>query len=216
MLSVLALADQVDQVLYDHFDRNRWRHIDLILSCGDLPPDYLDFLCSSLDVPVLYVRGNHDDQFPAERYDGCENVHGRMVQCKGIRIAGFEGSRRYNEGKCQYSEREMQRLVRRSRLRAVGLGRPHIVVAHAPPRGCHDAPDLCHQGFESFNGAIRAWQPAFFVHGHTHSYNGHQPVTRIGETTVINAYPYHEFQLADASLHGAGRKKPGRSGDRPG
>src|SRR2546421_62312 len=97
-LTVLAVADEVSTALYDHFEPSRWRNIDLILSCGDLPPTYLDFLASSLDVPLFYVRGNHDGKYRQSEYPGGGNLHGRVVTCQGIRLAGFEGSPRYNRG----------------------------------------------------------------------------------------------------------------------
>lgn len=194
-VTVLAIADQVSASLYDHFRAEQWAGVDLILSCGDLPPDYLDFLCSSLNVPVLYVRGNHDGDYEASRYDGCENVHARIVECKGLRVAGFQGSHLYNHGPYQYSERAMAGLVRRLRFRSIWAGRPDIVLTHAPPAGCHDGKDRCHRGFEAFNTAMRAWRPQFFVHGHTHAYEGWERVTRVGVTTVINAYPHYLFQV---------------------
>lgn len=189
-LHVLAVADQVSPFLYDYFEPDRWRHIDLVLSCGDLPPEYLGFLCTSLGVPVLYVRGNHDAGYESDRYDGCDNVHGRIVQRRGLRIAGFEGCRRYNRGSCQYSEDEMQRVVRRSRLKAFLHGTPDLVLSHAPPSGCHDGQDPCHQGFACFRQLIDLWRPAFFVHGHTHNYSGGAAMTRVDHTVVVNAYPY--------------------------
>jgi Icc-related predicted phosphoesterase len=194
-LTVLAIADQVSPALYDSFRVERWRDVDLILSCGDLPPDYLDFLCSSLDVPILYVRGNHDGVFDSSRYDGCENVHGKIVTCKGIRIVGFQGSHRYNNGPYQYTEAQMRRIVRRARLQSIRTGPPEIVLTHAPLAGCHDGSDICHRGFECFNKAVEAWRPQFFIHGHTHAYDGWSPVSQIGSTSVINAYPYHVFKI---------------------
>jgi uncharacterized protein len=194
-LTVLAVADEISPLLYDYFDRERWRHIDLVLSCGDLPPEYLGFLCSSLDVPVLYVRGNHDSAYQMERYDGCINVHGRVVECNGVRVAGFEGSQRYNAGPVQYTEGMMQRLLWRERLRCFRSGGPDIVLTHAPPAGVHDAPDLCHRGFASFVRAIECWRPQYFVHGHTHAYNRSDMTTTVGHTTVVNAYPYTVLRI---------------------
>lgn len=207
-LTVLAVADQVSDCLYDRFQRDRWAHIDLILSCGDLPPTYLDFLCSMFNVPVLFVRGNHDGQYSARDYQGCSDVHGKIVRCKGLRVAGFEGSLRYNEREPEYTEAQMRRKVWRSRARALLTGAPDIVLTHAPPYGCHDASDPCHQGFHAFRTAIDAWQPAFWIHGHMHAYEGAQPPATIGTTSVINAYPYTVFQVpvaadrADNSLLG--------------
>jgi len=38
-----------------------------VLSCGDLPPYYLEFLVTVLDVPLFDVRGNHDHELMARR-----------------------------------------------------------------------------------------------------------------------------------------------------
>lgn len=197
-LTVLAVADQVSDLLYEYFRPERWRNIDLVLSCGDLPPSYLDFLGSSLNVPVLYVRGNHDD-YEEGAYVGGENVHGRIAEYRGVRIAGFEGSRRYNDGPHQYSDRQMKRLLRWLRFQAWRKGPPDIVLTHAPPSSCHSGEDICHRGFEAFDTAIKIWRPSFFIHGHVHAYNSDELVTCIGDTTVINAYPYHVFKIQPAA-----------------
>jgi uncharacterized protein len=194
-LTVLAVADEVSPSLYDRFDEERWGNIDLVLSCGDVPPYYLDFLCSMLNVPVLYVRGNHDATYPAKAYDGCENVHGKIVERKGLRVAGFEGSMWYNGGDFQYREREMRRIVRRSRIRTFRSDPPDIVLTHAPPRGCHDGRDACHRGFESFREAIEVWRPKFLLHGHMHAYERGERDTTIGATRVVHVFPYTVLQV---------------------
>lgn len=194
-VNILAVADQVSPVLYDRFDIERWRNVDMVLSCGDLPPGYLDFLCTMLDVPVFYVRGNHDAVFEDERYDGCENVHGRIVEYKGVRIAGFEGSQWYNGGKYQYTDGQMGRIVARTRLKSIRCGNPDIILTHAPPRSCHDGEDACHRGFEAFTTAIEAWKPQLLLHGHMHAYDRRQDEATIGDTRVINPYPFKLIEL---------------------
>lgn len=198
-LTVLAVADQVSDLLYEYFRPERWHNVDLVLSCGDLPPSYLDFLGSSLNVPVFYVRGNHDGAYEGRAYDGGENIHGRIVEYRGVRIAGFEGSRCYNHGPHQYSERQMQRILRWSRFLAWRKGAPDIVLTHAPPASCHSGEDICHRGFDAFDTAIEVWRPEFFVHGHVHAYGGGELVSRLGDTTVINAYPYQVFEIQAAA-----------------
>src|SRR5450759_3034159 len=167
-LNVLAIADEIAPKLYDHLDRERWQEIDLVVSSGDLPPDFLDYLCTNLNIPLFYVRGNHDASYPESNYDGSQDVNARIVTYRGLRIAGFEGSRRYNRGACQYTEREMNKRSRRVRLQSVLTGPPHLVLTHAPPAGCHDALDPCHRGFECFNDLLGTWRPQYFVHGHDH------------------------------------------------
>lgn len=204
-VTILAVADQVSPILYDYFSPERWRHVDVVVSCGDLPPGYLDFLCSMLNVPVLYVRGNHDASFRAEEYDGCVNLHGRIVECAGLRFAGFEGSHRYSSGEYQHTQAQMRHTVGRLRVAALLAGRPDVIVSHAPPAGYHDARDRCHTGFSAFRTAMAAWEPQYLLHGHMHAYAGPQSPTRAGATVVMNAYPFVEVQIVPRrSAHTAG------------
>ena len=58
-MKILSVSDRVVSTLYDNFDAERFPKVDLILSCGDLPPEYLSYLVSSFNAPLYYVRGNH-------------------------------------------------------------------------------------------------------------------------------------------------------------
>src|SRR5436190_929518 len=63
-MRILAISDIPERLLYDDFSPERWRsRVDLVLSCGDLDREYLEFLVTVLDVPLLYVAGNHDVAF---------------------------------------------------------------------------------------------------------------------------------------------------------
>lgn len=44
ILHILVLADHKSKFLYDYYEPERVKDIDLIISCGDLPPEYLSFL----------------------------------------------------------------------------------------------------------------------------------------------------------------------------
>ncbi|GAC1466663.1 MAG: metallophosphoesterase family protein [Chloroflexota bacterium] len=194
-LTVLAVADQISPALYDHFQPARWRHIDLVVSCGDLSPDYLDMLGTNLGVPVFYVHGNHDGSYRKAQYDGAIDVDSRIVTYRGIRIAGFEGCMTYNHGAYQFSEAQMRWRVRRMRLRTFRSGPPDVIISHAPPAGCHDGKDLCHRGFHAFRTAIELWHPQYFIHGHIHAYEGATSISTMNETTIINAFPYEIIEV---------------------
>ena len=58
-LRVLAVADHVEPQLYDNGVADWLGPVDVIISCGDLPPYYLDFLVSTLGAPLFHVLGNH-------------------------------------------------------------------------------------------------------------------------------------------------------------
>ena len=59
-MKILAISDEESKSLWDFFDREKVEGVDLIISCGDLDPRYLSFLVTLVNVPVLYVHGNHD------------------------------------------------------------------------------------------------------------------------------------------------------------
>ncbi len=62
-MRILTVSDRVEPLLYERFDKRFFPAVDLVLSCGDLPPEYLTFLASTFKVPLFYVRGNHDIRY---------------------------------------------------------------------------------------------------------------------------------------------------------
>lgn len=189
-IKILFISDEPSPALWDYFEHSRLKGIDLIISCGDLPPQYLSFLATFFVGPVLYVHGNHDDCYVDTPPEGCTCIDGKVFEFQGIRIAGLGGSMRYRHGKFQYSEKQM--LFRTMKLqyqiyRHRGLD---ILVSHAPAYGINDGTDLPHRGFRCFHRLLEKYHPRYFVHGHMHfSYNHLQKrVSRYQNTTVINAY----------------------------
>ena len=43
ILKILIISDEESPALWDYFDRSKLADIDLIISCGDLAPQYLFF-----------------------------------------------------------------------------------------------------------------------------------------------------------------------------
>jgi uncharacterized protein len=212
MARVLAVADEVDEGLYGQ--KLLDLHPDLVLSCGDLPFEYLENLVSRLDVPLLYVPGNHDPDVlgPDPRWmplayehegrgpSGCENIDGRIVEAAGLVVAGLGGSPRYRPGPNQYRESEMGRrafwLRLRLRLRRLTGRRPlDILVTHTPPAGDDDDQDPVHRGFPALAGLDRAIAPRFHVHGHVLRYGARHADRTLGSTTLVNAIPYRLLQV---------------------
>ncbi len=54
--------------------------IELILACGDLPPEYLSALRHRYDTPLLYVLGNHDLRYGESPPVGCIAYPPRIVK----------------------------------------------------------------------------------------------------------------------------------------
>jgi Icc-related predicted phosphoesterase len=197
-MKVLALSDEVVPFIYSPGVRERFADVRLIVGCGDLPSEYLEYVVTQLNVPLAYVPGNHDvDDFVVQ---GGQSVDGRWVKLNGIAVAGLGGSQRYKPiGRHQYTDQEM--LARAARLlltSRIGGRRVDLFISHAPPFGVHDGPDAVHAGFQAFNTFLRAGRPRLMLHGHTHvQRNLVATVTRLHHTQVINVFPYRVIDLED-------------------
>ena len=207
-MKILAVSDVVLDRIYSETIRTNFGDVGLVLGCGDLPYDYLEFIVTALNVPLLYVPGNHDPGYdeknPSARADGCENIDLRVKKVKGLTVAGMGGSVRYHPNQDnQYTQAQMySRLVGFSPQllwnRLSARGGLDILIAHSPPRGIHDDDDQAHVGFSALVDLIRIFRPRYFLHGHTMVYKSNliPPVTQVGGTTVINVYPYRLIEVA--------------------
>lgn len=202
-MKILTVSDKVVESIYNPAIKERFSDAELVLACGDLPPYYLEFIVTMLNVPLLYVFGNHDQgTFTADGKfkhapEGCINVDEQVVKVKGLLIGGLEGSMRYSHrGDHQYTEGEMRWKALRmapalwwNRLR---YGRfLDILITHAPPYGIHDGADLCHTGFKTFLRMMDIYRPRYLIHGHRHIYRPYTPIcTTYHHTQVVNCYCY--------------------------
>jgi len=210
---ILAVADEVDEGIYG--DKLVQLRPDLVLSCGDLPFDYLEYIVSRVNVPLLYVPGNHDPDLrpaddawsplrveqPARGPEGCVNIDGLVAEAAGLRVAGLGGSNRYRPGPNQYTPAQMRwrtlRIEVQARLRRRRSGRRlDVLLTHAPPAGLGEKDeDLAHRGFEAFNRLIKNLTPRLLVHGHIHPYGVAQPERRLGGTQIVNAVPHRLIEI---------------------
>jgi Icc-related predicted phosphoesterase len=195
-MRILAVADVQHKALYDHFDPGRWRSVDLVISCGDLKPEYLSFLVTMINKQLLYVPGNHDESYEKAPPEGCDSVDGRVISVKGIKVGGLGGSIWYNGKDLQYTEKQMARRVGRLIRLARRAGGIDVFVSHAPPKGIHDLLDKCHTGFDSFRTLMKELRPKVVLHGHNHEvYGGKERETVVDGIRVINACGYYDVEL---------------------
>jgi calcineurin-like phosphoesterase family protein len=209
---VLAISDEVDDALLA--DLHAVRHAQLIVACGDLPFDYLGQLMNLLNVPLVFVPGNHDPDISGYRIsraglplraglparqpwpDGAISAEQRVVDAAGLRLAGLGGCLRYSEGPNQYTEwqqaRRARALARQAWWRGVRDGRGvDVLLTHAPPAGVGDGSDPAHRGFRALHGLTRRLEPAVLLHGHVHPHGAHAPGHRLGRTVVRNVVGRH-------------------------
>ena len=103
-MKILLLADEESKYYWDYFEKSKLEGIDLIISCGDLAPQFLSFMATFAKVPILYVHGNHDACYDETPPDGCICIDDDVYVHEGVRIAGLGGSMSYNKGKYQFTE----------------------------------------------------------------------------------------------------------------
>ncbi len=219
-MKLLCVSDQVDPLVYSSSIKERFKDIDLVVSAGDLPFEYLGFIVSILNLPLYFVLGNHDEAPPVQdepaslsglaptwnrdyTSHGAIDVGSRAKAEGRVLIAGLPGCMRYNRGSNQYTEFQMwlkslalaPRLLMNKLLHGRYLD---ILLTHAPPAGVHDRPDTCHRGFKSFLWLMKTFKPRYLIHGHIHLYDMNDVrLSAFGETTVINAFGHCVVDLGD-------------------
>lgn len=204
-MKILAISDVVEPVLYGANLSSYAAGAEAVISCGDLPFEYLEYVVTVSGAPLYYVRGNHDPAEDRGAPAGCVSLDGRVVDAGGLTLAGLSGSRRYSGGPNQYTERVMRRraymLSARISLGSLkGRKKPSVFVTHAPPSGLGDREDTCHRGFEAFLSLIDRHEPSLWLHGHVHLYGpetADRRVTGRGATRVVNVYGHQILELAD-------------------
>lgn len=205
---ILLLADEVKPAYYQYWKQDTFDGIDLIISCGDLPARYLEFIATMFEGDVLYIAGNHDTEYLDNPPLGCFCLDDAIYRWNGLLFLGLGGAMRYKDGPFQYTQREMNKRVFKLWFKLKKTHGFDILVAHAPAYGHHDGKDLCHTGFEAFNKLIHDYHPKYFFHGHVHLAYGNYPrIYTIEQTTAINGY---ESYLLTIDLPEKGQDLPDR------
>ena len=196
-MKLLLLADKESPYLWDHYRPGRLKEYDLMLSCGDLKASYLRFLVTMGRAPLLYVHGNHDLRYKSDPPEGCDCVEDKLMVVNGLRILGMGGSAFYSSKEHQYTERQMERRLRKAAFKIRRAGGVDILLTHAPAKGHGDADDYAHRGFECFLDFMDKYKPAYLIHGHVHMNYGSSIVreTSYGSTRIINAYERHVIEI---------------------
>ncbi|MER3479208.1 MAG: phosphohydrolase [Meiothermus sp.] len=206
---ILALADQIHPFIYQTRFPGNLPPIDLVLVAGDLPGSYIEFVATKVDVPLVFVHGNHKEEYTQDYLGnltppgGAIPAHGRIVDVAGVRIAGWGGVPRYNNrdfGQYTESEAAARVLSWAPVLLPQRYARGHgvdILLTHAPPPGPHAGSDYAHRGSTALALFHRLYRPRLHVHGHVHLYEA-QPKREYRSpegVRVVNAFEYALLEL---------------------
>lgn len=192
-MRILAVSDEESRALRSMIRTGKLGHIDLIISCGDLHPSYLEELADTVNALLVYVNGNHT--YGSMSCGIC--LEGTVFCYQGLRIAGLGGALGHRPGANYYTQKEMLHRVWRLMPRILYRRGLDILVTHAPARGMGDLEDLSHQGFESFHDLLRRFAPKYMLHGHVHTSYGriqrrHQHPSG---TEILNVCGYQIIEL---------------------
>ncbi len=190
-MKILLVSDEESPFIWDYFDPEPFKGVELIISCGDLKASYLSFLATMIPAEVVYIHGNHDKNYLRKPPEGCTCIEDMIFSYKGIRILGFGGCKSPRVAPFEFSERAMKRRVARRQFDLFKNRGFDILVTHAPCFGLGDMQDDFHQGFHIFRSLVEKYQPRFHFFGHVHNRYGKNPmIYKLGETTLVNGCGY--------------------------
>lgn len=206
-MKILAVSDQVEDRIYELIPQGHFRGTAMVLGCGDLPYEYLEYMVTLMHVPVFYVPGNHDPAYNPDRKEahagGCINLDLRAVEFEGVLLAGLGGSIRYRPGAPnQYSQSEAYQRAARLVPALFRNRRRHgraldILITHSPPFGVQDDDSSAHRGLKAINWLLQSAKPRLHLHGHLHDTrrNLNPDVVTVGETAVMNVFPHRQLEF---------------------
>ena len=172
----------------------------------EVTPDHLRMGTKPFPQPEKAAHGAAYIGFKAEVNKNLSYIDPKTGKKTPLLIAGLSGSSKYNNGACQYTDREMKRKLKKLSFRLflnkLLYGRYlDILLTHATPRHIHDHEDPCHIGFECFNWFLQKYQPSLMVHGHIHLYDMREE--RSGtyyKTKIVNAYAHCIIEFPDDTV----------------
>ena len=139
-MKILCISDATDTLIYSSIAPELYKDVGFVISAGDLPLRYYDYIQTMLRKDVYYVYGNHNLEdfdrmmkkgsaafmhhaFDSDFYSRVADIpafgglfiDGKCVYDKvhDLIIAGLGGSMLYNGGDSQYTESQMKKRINR-------------------------------------------------------------------------------------------------------
>ncbi len=134
---------------------------DICLLLGDISGSDLDIIKSFVPSERLFgILGNHDSSDTLEVHN-VTNINGKIIECKGVKIAAIMGSNRYKPGDYGMITQEESLEI------AESLGEADILISHDKPY-IWDKHDNVHDGLKGITHYIYKNHIPIHIHGHLH------------------------------------------------
>ena len=159
-LRMLIIADP--HGCLGEYDIPRNHNADVCFLLGDLSArDIAIIKAQVVGVPIYGVLGNHDG-FDLYCRSGVENIHGKVVEIKGVKIAGIQGSLRYKYSEAPlYTDDESVEI-------AEAMEAADILISHDGPKFLHGINDYAHSGLQGVTHYCEKHNTPLNIHGHHH------------------------------------------------
>lgn len=167
-LKLLIISDTHEHMFIDPNLHLLSEPVDACLLLGDISPKELKYIKETVKAPIYGVLGNHNEFYNYEK-NGIENIHGKVVEVKGVRIAGIQGSIKYkNANMPLYTDEESVDI-------ANSMEAADILISHDSPKYLHGRHNIAHSGLQGITHYIEKHN-ALNIHGHYHENKIYTPL----------------------------------------
>jgi Icc-related predicted phosphoesterase len=134
---------------------------DICLLLGDISGPDFDIIKRIIPNEKLYgIVGNHDS-LNALEMNNIKNITGKVIECKGVKIAAIMGSNRYKNG--DYGMMTQEECLQLEQ----NMERADILVSHDKAY-IYDRHDNVHDGLKGITDYIYRNHIPLHIHGHLH------------------------------------------------
>ena len=164
-ITILVIADTHNCLTYNsdmiNFLKNNLNY-DCCILLGDHSANDLYEIVQIIPSYKIYgVLGNHDSWNKYEEY-GITNINGKIIEIKGLKIAGLGGSFKYkdNQNYALYTHEESIQILS-------NVESADILITHDRPYVKNNN-DMVHDGLKGITQYIYANHVPINIHGHLH------------------------------------------------
>lgn len=187
-LKLLIIAD-CHHLKEDEIQKVKNLEYDICILLGDINCNYLDMILKYVPNEKIYgILGNHDE-FGVLESRNIINIHEKIINIKGIKILGFQGSSRYKTGEYpMFTQKESINILKKCE-------QADILVSHDAPFELYcKSNDMAHCGLKGITKYLKKNKVFLNIHGH-HHINTQLSLNKV--TNVIGVYRCAIISLPD-------------------
>jgi uncharacterized protein len=218
MVRILAISDE-EKLYNSSFNNKKLNNIDILVSCGDLSPNYLEFIIhKTMPKHRIMVHGNHDKIYFPFNYEhvneGYSDIFKGMYVLnnafyeidkkefnlkKDLSIVGFSGANAYGIEPFFLNKKKINSFHRKNKIKDFFLNYnlPKIVLSHCAPdiNNLFNGIDSFHKPSKSLANIYNLFLPNLWFYGHIHPNYTNQKldfkiIVNNKPTYLLNAVPY--------------------------